>query len=216
MSFGPRTSCSSLLVYLICIKLLRCQVLTVDRNIIKFNLTNREMSLQPPGLFAEAHDVVYFNISRGRDAAVNFQSPKETCIRFPDPPRKRGFFCGGDDLHGNAPACQRSTYLIYSTFFARRQQRCGLRFMPVLWQFVAIIAQANEVSNAALQIRRRLRGAAVGAVARARQAALGLPAPRAVGLAVTSQHRRQLGHLGDLAGHALLLLAGRRPRRLFD
>ena len=148
MSFGPRTSCSSLLVYLICIKLLRCQVLTVDRNIIKFNLTNREMSLQPPGLFAEAHDVVYFNISRGRDAAVNFQSPKETCIRFPDPGRKRGFYWG-DDLHGNAPACQRSTYLIYSTFFARRQQRCGLRFIPVLWQFVAIIAQANEVSNAA-------------------------------------------------------------------
>ena len=95
LSFGPRTSCSSLLVYLVCIKLLRCQVLTVDRNIIKFNLTNREMSLQPPGLFAEAHDVVYFNISRGRDAAVNFQSPKETCIRFPDPPMKRGFFWGG-------------------------------------------------------------------------------------------------------------------------
>lgn len=132
-------------------------------------------------------------------------------------PQGKGDFFGGDDLHGNAPACQRSTYLIYSTFFARRQQRCGLRFMPVLWQFVAIIAQANEVSNAALQIRRRLRGAAVGAVARARQAALGLPTPRAdVGLAVTSQHRRQLGHLGDLAGHALLLLAGRRPRRLFD
>ena len=39
----------------------------VNRHIIKFNLTTHEMSLQPPGLFAEANDVKYFHTSEGTE-----------------------------------------------------------------------------------------------------------------------------------------------------
>jgi len=34
------------------------EVLLIDRNLIKFNLTSRTRSLQPPGIFASAVDVV--------------------------------------------------------------------------------------------------------------------------------------------------------------
>ena len=45
--------------------------LMVDRNVIKFNLTSREMSLQSPGLFTKANDVKYLkNSSRGKDAVT--------------------------------------------------------------------------------------------------------------------------------------------------
>ena len=53
--------------HITCRPILRYKVSLLDRNIIKFNLTSHEMSLQPPGLFAKANDVKYFkNTSRGK------------------------------------------------------------------------------------------------------------------------------------------------------
>ena len=62
----------------------------VDRNIIKFDLTSREMSLQPPGLFLDAFDVKYFDTSGGR--------PKDAAIlRYPAQSKARKL---RDETHG--------------------------------------------------------------------------------------------------------------------
>jgi len=38
-----------------------CTMSLIDRNLIKFNLTSQTKSLQPPGVFVDAHDVLYFD-----------------------------------------------------------------------------------------------------------------------------------------------------------
>ena len=46
------------------------QVLLIDRNIIKFNLTSRVKSLQPPGVFTSAFAVVYADKPEGKHLAT--------------------------------------------------------------------------------------------------------------------------------------------------
>jgi len=44
--------------------------LLIDRNLIKFNLTSQTKSLQPPGVFVDAHDVLFFDKNKeGKDDA---------------------------------------------------------------------------------------------------------------------------------------------------
>jgi len=53
----------------------------IDRNLIKFNLTSQTKSLQPPGVFVDAHDVLYFNEHKGKHDAIHH----DACL----PPRRK-------------------------------------------------------------------------------------------------------------------------------
>jgi len=43
-------------------------VLLIDRNLVKFNLTSRTWSLQPPGVFASPFGIIYK--PEGKDRAI--------------------------------------------------------------------------------------------------------------------------------------------------